>query len=78
MPSITNTEQQVCTRDDLRVVVIANAEVDNLGQPIQDEHMLRTAGIEDTEMPYFCVGPCDQDFVTWEEAQAHLAAQEAA
>lgn len=67
-----------CTREDLRVEVIGNASVDDLGQPILDSHAERTTGVHDHPKPYFCVGPCDElhsagsDFATWKEALDHL------
>lgn len=68
---------QLCTRDDLRVEVIANSYVDDNGQPTWEE-VIETGGISDGYKPYFCVGPHDNhadadfDFTTWEEALAHV------
>lgn len=66
---------ELCTRDDLRVEVIANATVDDNGQPIPGEEVLLTAGIIEVEQPYFCVGSCERDFATWEEALGHIKGQ---
>lgn len=66
-------QERLCERSDLRVEVIANAYVDDLGQPILDDETDRTAGINDVDSPYFCVGPCNRDFAAWEEALAHLS-----
>jgi hypothetical protein len=67
--------EQPCTRGDLRVEVIASSYVEDNGQPTFEE-VLDTAGINEVEKPYFCVGPhaegSVEDFVTWEEALAHL------
>jgi hypothetical protein len=74
MPSITKTVQQVCAIDDLRVEIIATVYVDENGDAL---NQVESSNLY-SDRPYFCVGPCEQDFATWEEARAHLAAQEAA
>jgi hypothetical protein len=72
-----NNEQQQCTREDLRVEIIANAYVNDLGQPVIDEYSERTSGINDIPKPYWCSGECGEhglgtSFATWEEALAHV------
>lgn len=67
-----------CTRDDLRVEVIANSRVDDDGFPTLEE-TLETAGISASDKPYWCAGECGDhglgtSFWTWEEALKHVEA----
>lgn len=70
------TDTHPCKRHDLQVEVVANADVDDRGDAILDQDVLLTAGIHAVPKPYFCTGPCDQDFETWEDALQHLEEQE--
>ena len=62
---------QPCTRKDLRVEVTATVCVTGSGDPI-----IEVQNYELVERkPYFCVGTCERDFDTWQEALDHLSNQ---
>lgn len=71
-------QDQPCKRDDLRVELVTNSEVDDDGRPtvtlFTDQDFDINSGVE----PWFCVGPCGGNFSTWEDALAHLPKQGAA
>jgi hypothetical protein len=61
-----------CTREDLRAEIIATVFVADNGEPIVN-------AVESSDFtsdkPIFCVGPCGQDFSSWQDALAHLPTQ---
>lgn len=69
------TQDQPCTREDLRAEIIATVFVADNGEPIVEA--VESSDFT-SEKPIFCVGPCGQDFSSWQDALDHLAKQEAA
>lgn len=61
-----------CNRDDLRVEITATALVSGEGEPRLDA--IENGDARECTQPYFCVGPCGQDFGDWDDAIAHLLA----
>lgn len=66
--------EKPCTRENLRIQIIGNSDVNDNGEPslpVYDD-----ISIENIHNPYYCDNHCpDTSFATWEEALAHLKEQ---